>query len=390
VVRTDEVCPACGSRALERFFDLAAVPVLCNALAVDRRSALEAPTSTIALAFCGACTLVVNQAFDPQVIEYTVGYENSLHHSATFQIHAEEVAARLVQRHGVRRGTVLEIGPGRGDFLVLLSRLGENDAIGYEPSADPDRRSCELGARVRIVPEPFPLDRGHRADLVCARHVLEHMSEPVQLLEAMRAAIAEVDGVAYVEVPDGGYLLECTALWDVIYEHCMHLTAPALRAAAARAGLDVEDLGRSFGGQFLWAELRPMPEATVELPARHEVSAARRAAATFGRRAAELVERADELVTSASTRGPVVLWGVGSKGVTFLNLVRSAPLIEAVVDLNPLKHGRFVPVTGHEVVAPEALSALRPRTVVVLNDNYVDEVSDELERLGVRASVVTP
>jgi len=390
VARTDEVCPACGSPILEPFFDLPSVPVLCNVLADDRQTALAAATSGVSLAICTACSLVMNQAFDPRLVEYSVGYENSLHHSPSFQVHAEEVAARLVEHHDVRRATVLEIGPGRGDFLVLLSTLGENDAIGYEPSHDPDRRPSDPSGRVRILPEPFPLDHAHRADLVCARHVLEHISEPVPLLGAMRAAIVDADGVAYVEVPDGGYLLERTALWDVIYEHCLHFTGPALRAAAAAAGLDVVDLGRAFGDQFLWAELRRAHGPADQLPDQFAVRSARRAAATFRRHAADLVERADELITSASTRGPIVLWGAGSKGVTFLNLVPAADRIAVAVDVNPFKHGRFVPVAGHEVVAPDALVDVDPRTVVVLNGNYIDEVSADLARLGVRATVVTP
>ena len=43
-----------------------------------------------------------------------------------------------------------------------------------------------------------------------------------------------------------------------------------------------------------------------------------------------------------------VVWGVGSKGVTFLNLLDpGGEIFAAAVDLNPAKHGRFVSGTGH-------------------------------------------
>ena len=41
-----------------------------------------------------------------------------------------------------------------------------------------------------------------------------------------------------------------------------------------------------------------------------------------------------------------VVWGAGSKGVTFLNAVQADDLIRYVVDLNPRKQGRFVAGAG--------------------------------------------
>ena len=63
--------------------------------------------------------------------------------------------------------------------------------------------------------------------------------------------------------------------------------------------------------------------------------------------------------------------------------------VAAVVDLNPRKHGRHVPIGGQEVVAPAALAQLRPRAVVVLNPVYREEIAAMLADLGVDADVVT-
>ena len=42
------------------------------------------------------------------------------------------------------------------------------------------------------------------------------------------------------------------------------------------------------------------------------------------------------------------------EGVTFLNTVTQSDAIDVLVDLNPRKHCRFIPGTGHEVVSPDA------------------------------------
>jgi SAM-dependent methyltransferase len=389
VLGTGRSCPACRSSALEPFFTVSGVAALSNALAPSRALARAAPTGTVSLAMCQTCTLLVNTAFDPALVEYAPGYENSLHHSPAFQAYAEEVAERLVEGYDVRGGTVLEIGPGQGDFLALLSKLGDNDAVGYEPSYDPLRRPNDLPARVRIEPVDFPVDANLDVDLVAVRHVLEHIPDPAPLLTAARRSVARSGGVVYVEVPDGDYLLDEIALWDVIYEHCLHFTAPALQALVTGSGFEVRDLGSSFGGQFLWTELSAGFGGRVDLPGVEVVEARRRAAGSFASRSEELLQRADVRVGELVAEGPVALWGVGSKGTTFLSMVPSAAGIAGVVDVNPYKQGRFVPVTGQEVLGPDALVELAPRAVVVLNRNYIDEVNGDLRRLGVEAPVVT-
>ena len=68
------------------------------------------------------------------------------------------------------------------------------------------------------------------------------------------------------------------------------------------------------------------------------------------------------------------VWGAAAKGVTLANLVDPAcRYVDCLVDLNPAKHGKFVPGTGHPIVAPKDLPERGVRTAVVTNPNYVDE-----------------
>jgi hypothetical protein len=83
----------------------------------------------------------------------------------------------------------------------------------------------------------------------------------------------------------------------------------------------------------------------------------------------------------------VALWGGGSKAVSLLTTLDLGPEVIAAVDINPYKQGKFMPGTGHRVVAPEALQDLQPDLVIVMNPVYVAEVSKELARLGLRPEV---
>jgi FlaA1/EpsC-like NDP-sugar epimerase len=85
----------------------------------------------------------------------------------------------------------------------------------------------------------------------------------------------------------------------------------------------------------------------------------------------------------------VVLWGAGSKGVTFLNVLDiSHKQIEYVVDLNPHKHGQFVAGTGQQVVAPDLLREYRPQTVIVMNPIYHAEIQQMIKDFGINAEII--
>jgi len=90
----------------------------------------------------------------------------------------------------------------------------------------------------------------------------------------------------------------------------------------------------------------------------------------------------------AAAGGKVAVWGVGSKGVTFLNLMGDAGAVGVPVDINPQKHGLHVPGTGQRVVAPENLPDLGIRLVLVMNPVYTAEIEGMVRAQGIDAEVV--
>jgi hypothetical protein len=52
--------------------------------------------------------------------------------------------------------------------------------------------------------------------------------------------------------------------------------------------------------------------------------------------------------------------------------------VEAVIDVNPAKQGRFLPATGLEVLSPERALANLPSDAIiyVMNSNYLAEIKE--------------
>ncbi len=92
----------------------------------------------------------------------------------------------------------------------------------------------------------------------------------------------------------------------------------------------------------------------------------------------------NQLVGERLERGVnLAVWGAGSKGVTFLNLVEGGADIHTVVDVNERKRGRFIPGTGQAIIAPEDLTRMDIGTVLVMNPNYREEIQQQLDRMGI-------
>ncbi len=398
--------PVCPESEAIQLIDMPGVPVHCNVLWPTRAAALAAPRGDIRLTYLPACGHTYNPAFDPSLMEYTQEYENSLHFSPRFQEYATALAEGLVEKYDLRDKDIVEIGAGKGDFLIMLCALSGNRGWGYDPSYVPE--PGYIAPNVTFV-EDFYTEKylDQRADLIVCRHVLEHIPDPDAFIAQVRRAVGEQQSVVFFEVPNALWTLQRGGIWDVIYEHCSYYSPSSLAHLFERHGFRVLAVNEVFGGQFLTIEAVPEVGARGQGPGvREERSAlepgtwnlepsdegvtaltetARAFAAAYAAKRDEWCGRLRNLA-AAGKRG--VVWGAGSKGVTFLNATGAGEEIVAVVDINPRKQGKYVAGTGQRIVAPAELADIRPDFVIIMNANYREEIGGMLAEVGVAAEIL--
>jgi SAM-dependent methyltransferase len=386
-------CPVCRNYQMMPFFQIESVPVFCNVLFDGRKKAMAAPTARINLAYCNNCGLINNVAFDHTLTRYSPAYENSLHFSQRFQKYAQQTAERLVNQYQLNDKDIIEIGCGRGDFLEILNKLGNNRVIGFDPSYNPNKNTDLRKPEVKIIPELYSeAFSDYPADFICSRHVLEHIHNPLDFLKSIRRAIARRKHcVVYFEVPNALYTLEQMGLWDIIYEHCSYFTSQSLANIFLQAGFEPIEVTERYDGQFLTIEARPTnnhssltPDHKWSIPNIHQLldnfkNSYSQKTNTWRNTLSDLQKQ----------KSPVVIWGAGSKGITFANTLDiSHKQIEYIVDLNPRKHGKFTPGTGQRIIAPDFLKEYRPRTIIIMNPIYTSEIKAIIRDLGLTANVL--
>jgi len=93
------------------------------------------------------------------------------------------------------------------------------------------------------------------ADIICCRHVLEHIQDPLSFLRGLVGSNKARDPVYFFEVPDFSWSLLESAFWDVYHEHCTYFSSTSLRFLFSVSGFRVLQIRNGFYGQYLLLEL---------------------------------------------------------------------------------------------------------------------------------------
>ncbi|MFJ2464775.1 class I SAM-dependent methyltransferase [Pseudomonas sp. NPDC087615] len=327
------------------------LPVLQNRTFATAQQAQASYSADIVLVQDDQSGLIFNQVFDASKLSYDVDYQNEQAHSVQFRQHLNAVEA-ILERH-FKGQNLIEVGCGKGYFLEMLR--GQGYAItGIDPSYEGDNAD--------VIKAPFTRDLGLSADAIVLRHVLEHIQDPVAFLAEMAAA--NQGGQIYIEVPCFDWIVEHNAWFDVFYEHVNYFRLADL---SAMFGI-VHEAGHLFGGQYLYivADLSTLRRAPAEAPQLLTLSN------TF----TASLKRAVQIIQAAPAQGSAI-WGASSKGVIYsLALQRAGVAVDRVVDINPAKQGRYLPLSGARVSSPqEAMDALpEGANLFVMNSNYLEEI----------------
>ena len=326
------------------------LPVLQNRVFATAAEALASATGDVVLVQSMDTGLIFNAAFDPERLVYAQNYQNEQACSGVFKDHLDAVTA-VIQRHFQGR-SLIEVGCGKGYFLDHLQARGF-DVTGIDPAYEGDNPG--------VVKARFERGLGLSAEGVVLRHVLEHVPDPLPFLSSIADA-NDGKGQIYIEVPCFDWICNRRAWFDIFYEHVNYFRLTDLR----RMFGTILESGHSFGGQYLYV--------VADLSSLRSPRFDKTCALDFP---ADFLDGIHRLSTIARDSMRNAIWGAASKGVVFaVYMQRAGAKFEFVIDINPVKHGKYLAGSGLRVLPPdEAMRLLQPGdNIFVMNSNYLDEI----------------
>lgn len=314
--------------------------------------------------------------------------------------HLDGLSVTLATLPGMAEGSVCGGVSYKDDSLLeRMKARGFTRTWRIDPSRNLDVRAP--GAGVETIQDRLERDRCAAtarhygaADVVIARHILEHAHDVRRLMDGLRALL-KPSGFLVLEVPDCAQAFETrdySTLWE---EHTLYFTPETFKNFCRTVGLKLTAfevvpyaLENSIIGIGRFEE-RSDRVCSQAAPRERE----RNRAAEFGGDFVERRERVRKwLADFRRSRGPIALLGAGHLSCMFLNLFEVEDYVEFVVDDDPNKQGLFMPGSQLPIYPSQALVDRDIRLCLLgvnpqVEDLLVQRQTRFLERGGSLASI---
>lgn len=386
-------CRLCGAPLRRTFVDLGMSPPCEAFLPADRVEAGET-FYPLHVRVCDACLLVQLPECLPAEQIFTDEYVYFSSYSTSWVEHARRYANRMIDQ--LRLGTsslVVEVASNDG-YLLQHFQGQAIPVLGIEPSSGVARAAQEKGIRTEIAYLGGQIGRDVAkqygpADLVVGNNVLAHVPDLRDFVAGLGELLAD-GGLMTLEFPHLMRLIDGRQYDTIYHEHFSYLTLLTAQRALATADLTVVDAEElSTHGGSLRLHVRHTSDGESSGPAVLEILGRESAVGLHSVKGhlgfSEKVDKIkfdllDFLISAAREGKSVAGYGAPGKGNTLLNHcgIRS-DLMTFTVDINPHKHGMFLPGTHIPIHPTERIRQTRPDYVVVFPWNLRAEIEPQLQ-----------
>jgi hypothetical protein len=371
-------CPVCGGRG-ESFLELPNQPVYQHP--VPAGACVPQPHLVdLVWDACSTCAHAWQPNFDAEQLRniYRSHYYTPAPSGIGVQFRQDFLQVLQKQEFLGAARVLLEIGAADGDVLAELKRsVRTGRAYAFEPNRENAAvaRSRGLEVRESFFGADTDLADLEPADLIYARHVIEHVFDFAGFFAAVASAAA-ADARLILETPS----LDFHAAHGSIQPfHIEHVHVFALRSLAR--------LGCLYG----WGM-----HSHAVTPSGNLIATFSRTATTFEPAAPELADLAARLERTRThlrellAGRPLIFWGAGSAGIVLSSMLEREP--DVWTDGNPNKIGKHYVGCERAIVAPEtALGFADPGvTALVVTSSFVNEILPRVLQLGWRGDIYGP
>lgn len=364
-------CPICGS-AQDQLSLLDNLP-LSSGLLESQPFRLE-QTESWRAHVCNHCQHLYNAAASDRTAYHLEDYRVKSQVPGAMTLLMQEIFTSISSLINLD-DRVLEIGSGAGQLARAISQL--NCQVETVDPSVKDYASANIKHWSSVFDDKFP---GHGYQVIIARHVLEHMSDPRAFLQQVVQRLSP-NGYVYIEVPSLEATLDHYRLMDFFHDHIHYFSKLSLTLLAAQVGLRLVKTkawlnGLHIGYTFV---LDPMakPVGTMQ---RDIISMLETSKVQF-QQILEKINRA---------KPGIVLYGAGAHAATFTSqlTVEQAAKITGVWDRSPDKQGLYLPnisVPVSQPVRPDKNPSLVINSAIL----YANEVRRYLvDQLSIASDII--
>jgi SAM-dependent methyltransferase len=385
-------CRVCGSRSLNKLFDLGDMP-LAGSFLSSEMSINDENFFPLSVYYCEDCTLVqVLDVINPDYLFKNYNYESSVIPSLNnhFIEYSKFIKKRFAEIENLK---ILEFGSNDG---VFLKEFSSNDAfcLGVDPSLNVSKKAKEKG--INIFNDYFNAESSRKIvekyghfDIVTGSNVLAHMDDVHTVVTAAKNVLRS-SGVIIVEVH---YLPDLINLnqYDTIYhEHLSYYTLRSLVELFRIHDMSVIDALKvdSHGGSIRVVasvdnKQKKSPNIKNILSEESGIDLE-----YFNNFAQNVESQSNEIVTilkELKKNGKKIIgYGAAGRGTIFLNYCGIGnDILDYIVDSSKLRIGKLMPGVHVPIkdICKLKEDEKKPDYILIIAWNYSDSIIEQARTL---------
>ena len=264
--------------------------------------------------------------------------------------------------------TILDIGCGPG---VLLKRAMKyfKSGIGVEPSCI-QTNYAENKLHIKIINSFFDEKiniKDESIDAFICTQVFEHL-ENVREVARVAYNKLKMNGVGYIEVPNGQKIISQNRYYDIFPEHLNYYSILSLTTLLVKSGFEIIKIEESFDENYISAFVKKTRQFEG-----------------FTKEISNNKRSMDKILQKYNN---YAIWGAGTKSRSFISLLDIPP--KYIFDNNPLIQGGYLSGSSVKIERPDITKLAACEAVVIFAISYKTEIEKELrEKYNYKGEVIS-
>lgn len=277
--------------------------------------------------------------------------------------HLDALADMIRELPGIdATSTVLGVSFKDDSLLDRLIRLEAGSGYRVDSSRFLGTLTSEAGVetvqdRLTEASADSVVESQGRANVVIARHILEHAHRPLEFMAALKKLV-KPNGYLVIEIPDCSQELEnldYTSPWE---EHTLYFTPETFHNFFSYAGFDFSPTHPTVinFSPAIAAILKPTPQVLKRIPSPVALAEEIHRANIYATCLEEYKEKTQTYFKEfRRAHGKIALFGAGHLACTYVYVLGLEEYISFVVDDHPQKVGMFMPGSKLPIYGSDAL-----------------------------------
>ncbi len=346
-------CLVCKLEGSVNLLKLPKVPTVANNSILDLIIAKNADYQQVEINQCKNCGFIFNSNFSPNTNLKSFSNNNSEYLKNIFAI---------LLKNGIPNKKVIEIG---GDFeLLKIFKQNGFDVKGFDPNYQGDMNE--------IVKEDYSESfSDFNPGLIIIRNSLEKSIDPFGKIKEI-AKINKYKGKTYIETSNFEWNYEQKSFSSIFNARSCYLTQKSISMF-----FDECEIGLLGEGENLYCIAETAE--VLELP--HERSFQKYSKDNF-------LDQFEQFQKTINKHEKFIVWGTEDKSFAFVQFCdENKTKIPFLVSTNLEFQGKFVPISGHEILEPNKaveFIVAQELPIFIPNFNYFEEVKSFTKEERVR------